>query len=76
MAQQDDFNRKARRIALIIAGIGIAWIALTALGGALDWSQRTRAFFDLAVLAGFGWAIWMIYGLWRTRQADKGQDDA
>lgn len=55
----------------MIAGLGLAWIALTSLGAALDWSQRTRAFFDLAVLAGFGMAIWMIYGLWRDSRNDK-----
>lgn len=27
--------------------------------------------FDLAALAGFGWALWMIYELWRDRQKDK-----
>jgi threonine/homoserine/homoserine lactone efflux protein len=72
MERQTDQARQGRRIALVIAGTGLIWIAATALGGALDWSQRTRALFDLAALAGFGWAIWMIYGLWRSRQTDKG----
>jgi hypothetical protein len=44
---------------------------MTAVGGALDWSQRTRALFDLAALAGFGLALWMIIGLWRDRQKNK-----
>lgn len=66
-----DTNRQGRIIALVIAGTGLAWMGASALGMALDWSQRTRAFFDLAALAGFGTAIWMIYGLWRARQKDK-----
>ena len=63
--------RDGRRIALVIAGVGLFWIAITAVGGALDWSQRTRALFDLAALAGFGLALWMIIGLWRDRQKNK-----
>lgn len=70
MSEQD--TTKAGRIAaLLIAGVGLFWIAVTALGAALDWSQRTRALFDLAALAGFGWAIWMIWGIWRQRRRDE-----
>ncbi|WP_417205081.1 DUF5337 domain-containing protein [Antarctobacter sp.] len=71
MADQQDFNRRGRVIALVIAGTGVGWIAATAIGGALDWSQRLRALFDLAALGGFVWALWMVYGLWRDRQKDK-----
>lgn len=63
--------RQGRITALVIAGVGLFWIGATALGSALDWSQRTRALFDLAALAGFGLAIWMIYQLWRARQIHK-----
>ena len=71
MAGRDDRNRRGRQIALLIAGLGVAWIALTATGSALGWTQRTRAFFDLAVLAGFGWALWNAYELWRDSRKDK-----
>ncbi|PYG34632.1 DUF5337 domain-containing protein [Pelagimonas varians] len=63
--------RQGRAISLVIAGVAIGWIAMTALGQALDWTQRTRVLFDLLALAGFAMAIWMIYGLWRDRQKDK-----
>ena len=71
MSRDQDHNRQGRIIALVIAGTGLGWLWVTFLGEALDWSQRTRAFFDLAAIAGFGTAIWMIYGLWRARQKDK-----
>ena len=69
--QNRDTQRQGRVVALVIAGVGLFWIAATALGSALDWTQRTRAFFDLAALAGFATAIWMIYQLWRASQKDK-----
>ena len=71
MAEEQDFNRRGRMIALVIAGTGLGWIAVTAIGAALDWSQRLRALFDLAALGGFVWALWMLYGHWRDRQKDK-----
>ena len=71
MAGSKDLDRRGRVIALTIAGIALGWLAMTAIGGSLGWTQHTRLFFDLAALAGFGWAIWMIYGLWRERQEHK-----
>ncbi|QFS82175.1 hypothetical protein FIU97_05230 [Roseivivax sp. THAF40] len=69
--KSDDLARRGRRIALIIAGTGVLWIASTAIGVSQGWSVRTQSLFDLAALAGFGWALWMIYELWRDRQKDK-----
>lgn len=71
MAEPQDRNRRGRRLALLIAGLGLGWIALTALGAALDWSQRLRALFDLAVLAGFGVALYVAVGLWREGRRDR-----
>ena len=56
---------------MFIAAIGVLWILVNALGSEYGWSQRTRALFDLAALAGFGAGLWMTYQLWRARQADK-----
>lgn len=72
MADREDLNRRGRRIALVIAGTGLFWIAAMYLGDALDLTQSTRALFDLIALAGFIWAFWMIYGLWRARQEHEG----
>ncbi|WP_136441444.1 DUF5337 domain-containing protein [Pacificoceanicola onchidii] len=66
-----DQQKTGRRIALLIAGTGVAWIAINALGAAMGWTARTLALFDLAAIAAFGWAIWMIFGLWRARQQQQ-----
>lgn len=68
-------DRQRRVIALVIAGTGLGWIAAIMAGELLGWPQRTRAFFDLAAIAGFGTAIWMIYGLWRARQQDRSNEE-
>ncbi|EIE51899.1 hypothetical protein AL036_07640 [Salipiger aestuarii] len=68
-------DRQRRVIALVIAGTGLGWIAAIMVGELLGWTQRTRAFFDLAAIAGFGTAIWMIYGLWRARQKDRANEE-
>lgn len=71
MTQNSDSQRRGRMIALVIAGVGLFWIGAIALGDAMDWTQRTRALFDLVALAGFGWALWLVYGFWRNSRQDK-----
>ena len=44
------------------------WILVTQIGAQYGWSNRTRALFDLAALAGFGFALWQTYLLWRNRR--------
>ncbi|WP_366140166.1 DUF5337 domain-containing protein [uncultured Marivita sp.] len=66
-----ELKRQGQRIALLIAGVAIFWVLIIAIGDAYDWSIRTRAFFDLVVLAGFGVGIWKSIQIWRARQADK-----
>lgn len=63
-----DRGKAGRRLALIIAGTGLLWIIATMIGAEYGWSNRTRAFFDLAALAGFGVALVMAIMLWRARK--------
>jgi len=73
MAPQSGKTRKAgQRVALLIAGLGLFWIAANAAGAYWGWTNRTRALFDLIALAGFGFALWQTINLWRSRQNDKG----
>jgi hypothetical protein len=63
--------KERRRIAILIAGVGVFWIVLTALGGEMNWSQRTRALFDLMALTGFGVAVWKLVVLLRAGRDKK-----
>ncbi len=71
MAERPDTNRERRGIAILVAGVGLGWILVTAIGAEYGWSQRLRALFDLAALAGFGVAIWKIIGQLRARRDEK-----
>ncbi|WP_349813527.1 DUF5337 family protein [Pseudosulfitobacter pseudonitzschiae] len=55
-----------------IVAVALFWLGVTIAGGYLGWTSRTLALFDLAALAGFGWALWMGFNIWRARQKDKG----
>ena len=70
--QSDGISAEGRRAALLIAGVGLFWIVVTWLGATYEWSQRTRALFDLFALAGFGLGLWQTITLWRKRRQDKG----
>ena len=74
MTQHGNTNqaKAGQRVALIMAGVGVFWIFVTLIGSQFNWSIRTRAFFDLAALAGFGFALWQTFRLWRLRQNDRG----
>ena len=76
MPQHGDTNsaKAGQRVALTIAGIGVFWVLVTLLGNEYGWSIRVRAFFDLAVLAAFGFSLWQVFRLWRMRQNEKGDD--
>jgi threonine/homoserine/homoserine lactone efflux protein len=67
-----ELARKGRTVAIVIAGTGVFWILANLVGGQFGLTNRTRALFDLMALAGFVWALWMIYQIWRLRQDDKG----
>ncbi|WP_109467409.1 DUF5337 domain-containing protein [Albibacillus kandeliae] len=71
-ANRDKSNRARQRVALLIAGMGLLWLAANAAGSYLGWSDRTLALFDLIALAGFGFALWQTINIWRDRQNDKG----
>jgi len=66
-----DQARKGRQAALVIAGTAVVWVLGSFAGGQLGVSNRMLALFDLVALAGFVWALWMIYQIWRARQDNQ-----
>ena len=72
MQSQDKTSKTGQHASLWIAGLGIFWLCINLAGSYWGWSNRIRALFDLAVLAGFGFALWNVIKLWRARQSDRG----
>ncbi len=62
---------RGRIIALMIAATGIVYVVVQVFGSIYGWSNRAMAFFDLAALAMFGWALVEVFLIWRNRQDDK-----
>jgi hypothetical protein len=76
MARHGDTDqaKAGQRVALTVAAVGGFWVLVTMIGSQYGWSNRTRAIFDLAALAGFGFALWKTFQLWRLRRNDKGEN--
>ena len=64
-------GRAGQRVALIVAGTGVFWVLAILIGTEYGWSGEVRLIFDLAALAGFGFALWQTYQLWRARQNEQ-----
>jgi len=68
MASGDKSARLGRQAAILMVATGVFWIAITWAGGALELTNRVRALFDLAALAGFGAGLWIAVLAWRARE--------
>lgn len=67
-----DTNRMGRRAALVIAGTAVLWVGANFIGTKAGLDHRMLALFDLLALAGFVFALWMVYQIWRARQDNQG----
>lgn len=72
MGGQDAQNRQGRRAALVIVGTALFWILSELIGAQMGWSVRVRALLTMIAGAGFVWALWMIFQIWRARQDNQG----
>lgn len=75
MADDRQIAQAGRQAALVLAGVAVFWIAATWIGGQMGLSNRVRALFDLMALAGFGFALWMAYRVWRMQKDSAGSED-
>ncbi|SMH29415.1 DUF5337 domain-containing protein [Maritimibacter sp. HL-12] len=64
--------RQGRIAALVAAATGLFWIGAIWAGNEWDWTQRTRALFDLVALAGFAFVLIVTFRIWRARQKNEG----
>jgi len=60
--------RQGRLAAIVIAATALLWVGANWAWSKLGWSYRTLAFFDLAALAGFLWALIVTFRIWRARR--------
>ena len=64
--------RAQRRAGLVLVAVAVFWIAVTWAGVALGWPTRLRALLDVFALAGFGFALYLTWQVWRTSRTHKG----
>jgi len=62
--------RQGRKVALVIAGAMLFWIAMQWFGPQIGLTMRFFVLIDLTVLAAFFWALVVAFQLWRKRQAE------
>lgn len=60
--------RKARLVALVIAGTMLLWMGAQIIGGELGLAPKYALLVDLSALAGFIWALVVTYQIWRARR--------
>ncbi len=68
MKRNDPAGQKGRQAALVIAGTALAWVLFGLIAEKEGFSQEFRLIFDLLALAGFLFAFWLIFQIWRQRQ--------
>ena len=65
-------GRKARMVALVLAGTMLLWMAAQWLGGRQGWDTSYAFLFDLAALAAFFWALVVTWRIWRRSTRPNG----
>ncbi len=58
---------EGRRIALVVAGAAVFWVAVEFLGGQMGWPPKYILLADLSVGAAFIWAMVAAFRLWRRQ---------
>ncbi len=63
-------KRQTRQAAFVIAGGFLAWMALSWLGGMMNWPPRFAILADLAMLAALIWALVVLVNVRRARRSE------
>ncbi len=70
-AKASDTSAKPRRAALAIAGTMLGWMLVQQIGAEYDWPLKYTLLVDLFALAGFIWALAVVFQIWRARRAEN-----
>lgn len=74
LAQQDSsaraLARRARFAGLVIAGTMAGYMLLQLIGAEYNWPPKYALLLDLFALAGFIWALAVVFQIWRARRAE------
>jgi hypothetical protein len=70
-ADRDQLRADARRASVVILVAMVAWLSLSALGGALGLPPQLALLLDAACLVALGWAIWRLACVWRASRGDQ-----
>ncbi len=60
-----DVTRKAKRVALVIAGTMLLWLGGQRIGAEMGVPLKYSFLIDLIAMAGFIWAMVVTYQIWR-----------
>ncbi len=71
MVQPAKTGAEGRLVAIVIAATTLLWLAAQWLGGAMGLPARFVFLFDLAALAGFFWALVVVFGIWRRQKSAR-----
>ena len=63
-------SAQSRRAALAIAGTMLGWMLLQLIGAEYNWPLKYTLLVDLFALAGFIWALAVVFQIWRARRAE------
>jgi Family of unknown function (DUF5337) len=65
---KDAQRRQMRTASIVILVTMVGWMGASFIGGRIGLPTRFAFLFDLAALAAFGWALVVIFQVWRARQ--------
>jgi hypothetical protein len=69
---QDKLRIQTRLASIVILVTAISWLGISHIGGVYGWPPKFAILMDFAALAAFGWAIIVLFRVWRKSREDEG----
>ena len=64
-------RRQARIAAIVICATVVLWLGASWIGGRIGLPIRWAFLFDLAAMAAFAWALFVLFQVWRGGRQTK-----